>query len=121
MQAAGSDKMLASVGEQLPFGRMVHRLDTFDFFRDCSGMAGQIRNEGRFFLAGTDHEDFRGVFQCRCDVGKKQLVVDWLAVAMGQMGMRMSGMGLQRFGLGRIEVEMNDLGLGMIEPDDCVM
>lgn len=100
---------------------MIHRFHCLDFLGYDGHLFIQMFYEGRFLDSGADDQNMSGFLQCIGDIVEIARIVRLIAVAVFQVRMGMHGMGFESLGIGAIQVEVDDLRFGMIEPHDCVM
>jgi len=102
---------------------MVDRFYGFDILRNQWSFNSQIFHKGSFFLPWTHDENLLSIFQNSRDIAIEGSVVVFIGVRISVVLLRvwMRRMRFQGLGLRGVFIEMNDLGLGVIEPYNCVI
>nr|GEU28585.1 hypothetical protein [Tanacetum cinerariifolium] len=114
------DEVLACIVQQLDVGRMVDGFDTDDLVGDIGMALGQVAHERQLFHAGADHQNLLGVAQHGNHV-VHIAVIRFGAVVAGYAAFLVLRAGLDDIGLGVVTGEMDDMGFGLVQPDNCVL
>lgn len=114
------NEVLARVFKQLAIVWMIDGFNADDFVCEFSMAFGQVLHEHQFFLAWADDQNLLRWAQDRCDFIQILGAFDRAVIADDAIFFMLRG-GLDDFRLSCIAREMDDMGFGLVDPDDCVV